>query len=171
MSSVPELGGDDMNRRRIMLMNGQEENEVKEWVDIYENTLNEDLDSIVINGLDCTEVEAYVINPNTRDTAKNIYLTTSANGNIYAEPRTYKSELKTQYIMRLSILKIKPYLFEKKAVCTNYLVGGNQVVDNIAYQNMVSSSVELNVEKINGITLMKESGSLEAGSKIYIRVR
>lgn len=124
-----------MSRRRIMLMNGQEVEEMKEWVDIYENTLNENLDSIVINGLNCTEVEAYIINPNTRDVIRNIYLTTSANGNIYAEPRIYK------------------------------------VVDNITYQNKVSSLVELNVEKINGITLMPQSGSLEAGSKIYIRVR
>ena len=144
---------------------------MKEWIDIYENTLAEDTDSIVIDGLNCTEVEAYVINPNTTDTVKNIYLTTGANGNIYAEPRIYKDELKTSYIMRLSILKIKPYLFEKKAVCVPYLVGGNKVVDNITYQNKVSSSTELNVEKINGITLMPQSGSLEAGSKIYIRVR
>lgn len=160
-----------MSRRRTMLMNGQEDDEMKEWVDIYENTLTEDTDSIVIDGLNCTEVEAYVINPNERGTVKNIYLTTGANGNIYNEPRIYKSELKTQYIMRLSILKIKPYLFEKKAVCAPYLVGGNQEGDNIAYQNKVNSLVELNVEKINGITLMPQSGKLEAGSKIYIRVR
>lgn len=165
-----ELGGDGM-RRRLLSELGMEEDEVKEWVDIYENTLTEDLDSIVIDGLNCTEVEAYVINPNTTDTVKNIYLTTSANGNIYAEPRTFKEELKTSYIMKLSILKIKPYLFEKKAACIPYLVGGNMVTENIVYQNMVSSSVELNVEKINGITLMPHSGSLKAGSKIYIRVR
>lgn len=166
-----ELGGDGMIRRRLLSELGMEEDGMKKWVDIYENTLTEDLDSIVIDGLNCTEVEAYVINPNTTDTVKNIYLTTGANGNIYAEPRIYKEELKTSYIMRLSILKIKPYLFEKKAVCIPYLIGGNKVTDDITYQNMVSSSVELNVEKINGITLMPASGSLKAGSKIYIRVR
>lgn len=166
-----ELGGDGMIRRRLLSELGMEEEEMKKWVDIYENTLTEDLDSIVIDGLNCTEVEAYVINPNTTDTVKNIFLTTGANGNIYAEPRIYKEELKTSYIMRLSILKIKPYLFEKKADCIPYLTGGNMVAENIVYQNKASGSVELNVEKINGITLMPNSGSLKAGSKIYIRVR
>ena len=84
-----------MIRRRLLSELGMEEDGMKEWVDIYENTLTEDLGSIVIDGLNCTEVEAYVINPNTTDTVKNIYLTTGANGNIYAEPRTYKEELKT----------------------------------------------------------------------------
>ena len=31
MSSVPELDGELMERRRTMFMNGQEENEVREW--------------------------------------------------------------------------------------------------------------------------------------------
>lgn len=159
-----------MNRRRIMLMNGQEGDEVKEWVDIYENTLTEDTDSIVIDGLNCTEVEAYVINPNARDTVKNIYLTTGANGNIYSEPRIYGEELKTKYIMRLSISKIKSYLFEKKIACIPYFVGGNQVADKITYQNFNGNS-ELNVEEINAITLIKQNGKLEAGCKIYIRAR
>ncbi len=158
-----------MNRRRIMLQ-GQEDDEMKEWVDIYENTLTEDTDSIVIDGLNCTEAEAYVINPNTRDTVTNIYLTTGANGNIYAEPRIYAEELKTKYIMRLSISKIKSYLFEKKTACIPYFIGGNQVADKITYQNFNGNS-ELNVEKINGITLMKQKGKLEVGCKIYIRVR
>ena len=166
-----ELGGDGMIRRRLLSELGMEEDGMKEWVDIYENTLTGDLDSIVIDGLNCTEVEAYVINPNTTDTVRQIYLTTKANGNIYAEPRAYKEEIKTSYIMRLSISKIKPYLFEKKAACIPYLIGVNQVTGDITYQNMASSSVELNVEKINGITLMPHGGSLKAGSKIYIRVR
>lgn len=157
-----------MERRRTL---GNEAAEMgKEWVDIYENTLTEDTDSIVIDGLNCTEVEAYVINPNARDTVKNIYLTTSANGNIYAEPRIYGEELKTKYIMRLSISKIKSYLFEKKIACVPYFVGGNQVADKITYQNS-SGNLNLNVEEINGITLIKQNGKLEAGSKIYIRVR
>lgn len=160
-----------MERRRTMLMNGQEDEEMKEWIDIYENTLSEDMDSIVIDGLDCTEVEAYVINPNTRDIIKSIYLTAGANGNIYTEPRIYKEELKTSYIMRLNLSKIKPYLFEKRAVRTPYLIGGNLETDNITYQNIAVGSTCLNVEKINGITLMPQSGKLEAGCKIYIRVR
>lgn len=45
---------------------------------------------------------------------------------LFAKVLIPDGELKTPYIMRLSILKIKPYLFEKKAVCTPYLVGGNQ---------------------------------------------
>lgn len=144
---------------------------MKEWVDIYENTLPEDADSIIIDGLNCTEVEAYVVNPNTRDATQNIYLTVGANGNIYTEPRICKEELKTSYIMRLSLSKIRPNLFEKKATCVPYLIGGNLAADNITYQNTAVGSLDLNVEKINGITLMPQNGRLESGCKIYIRVR
>ena len=38
MSGVPELGGVTMSRRRTMLMNGQEENEMKEWVELLNDS-------------------------------------------------------------------------------------------------------------------------------------
>lgn len=146
------------------------EGEMKEWADIYENTLTEDTDNIVLDGLDCTEVEAYIINPNTRNTIKTVYLTAASNGTIYGEPRVQKDDVKAQCIMRLSLKKIKPYLWEKRACCISYLTGTNFTHDDITYHH-VSTGASLNVEKINGITLIPQSGKLEAGCKIYIRAR
>ena len=154
-----------------MMERTQEVEEMKEWTDVYENTLTEDTDSIVVDGLDCTEVEAYIINSNTRDTPQTFYLTSMPNGNIYGEPRATKIGTKAQYIMRLSLKRIKPYLWEKRACCIPYIGGSNYAADDITYQNSANSTTLLNHEKISGVTLIPQSGKLEAGCKIYIRVR
>lgn len=75
MSGVPELGGVTMSRRRTMLMNGQEENEMKEWKLIYDSgeTTEEIISTPKISVSGCTEIMiiARVVPTATNDSSRN----------------------------------------------------------------------------------------------------
>lgn len=95
----------DLVRERMLMADRKEDDGVKEWKTLYDATLTEDLDSIVISNFDGTEVEAYIAFYNKNATNDNLYLTTNKTGGIFGTPRVACTCGGTNTTCRLSLKK------------------------------------------------------------------
>lgn len=137
------------------------------WRVIHEEALTE-AKNITIDGLDCTEVEAYIIS--TEAAEGMFYLTSEPTGTIYGEPRTRCAGKNIPFIMKLHLSAISSYLWEGEISCSNYLNGEPTGDDKLGYTHQIVGDI-VNKEKINGITLIRDSGPIPVGTKIVIRGR
>lgn len=154
-----------MNLRRRMMM-GTEKEKMTEWKTLFEEELAEDK-NITLSGLDCTEVEAYVISDGWGSENK-IYLTSNSSDNIYGDPRISADVKTTSFIMKLKLKVITQYLWEMSTICIPYYAASNYSNEAKTYGHAYLNTV-IDKEKITDISLAANNGSLVSGTKVFIR--
>lgn len=141
-----------------------------EWKTLFDETLTEDK-NIVIDGLNCREVEAYILSESAGlYSEEKIFLTSAPLGNQWGDPRISNITKSTQFVMFLKLEVINPYLWKVEGNTVPYFGAGNYMTKTESYGHSYVGSI-LNKDVINGISVVLENGTLKSGTTVFIRGR
>lgn len=158
----------DLIRERMLMADRKGSDNVKEWKILYDSTLTEDLDSIIIPDFDGTEVEVYIAFYNKNSQNDNLFLTTNKKGGIYETPRVACSCGGANATCRLSLKKITNMIWETGLIISSYFQNNNPTNDSKGFfcdSKVIKSNFD-------GLTLSFQNGSkLLTGNYVYIRGR
>lgn len=136
------------------------------WRIVHEETLTE-AKNVTVSGLDCTEVEAFIISEEAVE--GNFYLTSSDAGTVYGEPRVWATGRSNPFIMQMSLRVIAPYLWEGSFVTSNHFTIGGGEPPKSGHQHKILNE-PFDKPNITGVTVAREE-LLPAGTKVIIRGR
>lgn len=172
MNILENKGGNNMSLldRRLMMMMKTKEDEDMEWKTLFDETLTEDK-NIVIDGLNCKEVEAYILSESAEIySGEKIFLTSAPLGNVWGDPRISDITKSTQFVMFLKLEVINPYLWKVERNTVPYFTAGNYAAKIESYGHSYTGVI-LNKDVINGISVVLENGTLKSGTIVFIRGR
>lgn len=136
------------------------------WRIVHEETLTE-AKNVTVSGLDCTEVEAFIISEEAAE--GNFYLTSSDAGTVYGEPRVWATGRTNPFIMQMSLRVISPYLWEGSFVTSNHFSIGGGESPKSGHQHKILNE-PFDKPSITGVTIAREE-LLPVGVKVIIRGR
>ena len=166
-------GGQWLLLRRQILKKKEGNEEMKEWVTVYDNTFTEATDKVVIEDAYYDEVEAYVFIKTKTNTNDNLYLSSNGKGSIYVEPRV-GGEVNGSWIgiRMFRLKKITNFLWETGSQVSNYFIAPVPLSSPIRSYSSIVNNQEFNYDKTNGISLIYQSGTkFQIGDRVFIRAR
>lgn len=165
-------GGANLLERRFLLTKKEDE-KMKEWVTVYDNTFTEATDKVVIEDAYYDEVEAYVFIKTKTNTNDNLYLSSNGKGSIYVEPRV-SGQVNGSWIgiRMFRLKKITNFLWETGSQVSNYFIAPVPSSSPIRGYSSIVNNQEFNYDKTNGISLTYQSGTkFHIGDRVFIRAR
>lgn len=164
----------DLIRERMLMSNRKGSDEdMKEWVTLYDKTFTEDTDKVVIEDAYYDEVEAYVFIKTKTNTNDNLYLSSNGTGSIFNEPRV-STQVNGSWIgiKMLSLKKITNFLWETGVQVSNYFIAPSPTISYIRGYSSIVNNQEFNYDKTNGISLTYQNGTkFQIGDRVFIRAR
>lgn len=144
----------------------------EEWIYLFNDTLTEDTAYLTFDNFKFKELEAYVVVTTPFSNEGTLYLTSSATGSIYGDPRISQLGVKNTFtgVVYLKFEVINNDLWKGYKSIPPYLGMGNYENLSTSFCHKVAGTI-INKEYIEGMTLIQAQASLPSGTKIIIRGR